>query len=76
MENTSYTIEDLYYNIYYPDRLFYQLTPNDNFKYGLNDSNITADRIQSEMRRKIWLANSPPGWTTTLDEVLAEHYSI
>ena len=74
MANVSYTIEDLYYNIYYPDRVFFQVTESDNLKFGLYEDNIPAERIRKVMKRKIWLTNSPIGWTDALNTVLREYY--
>lgn len=76
MARTSYTVEDLYYNIYYPDRVFFQLTETDNLKFGLYEQGIEADRIRRVMKRKIWLTNSPVGWSDDLDKVLREHYGL
>lgn len=76
MTRQSYTIEDLYYNIYYPDRVFFQLTETDNLKFGLYEEGIEADRIRRVMKRKIWLTNSPVGWTDALDGVLKEYYGL
>ena len=74
MDRVSYTIEDLYYNIYYPRRVFFQLDATDNLKFGLYEQGITAERIRKVMARKIWLTNSPIGWTPALNKVLKEHY--
>ena len=75
MDRVSYTIEDLYYNIYYPRRVFFQLCPEDNLKFGLYEQGITAERIRRVMARKIWLTNSPVGWSADLEAVLAEHFA-
>ena len=74
MSHVSYTVEDLYYNIYYRDRLFFQLAETDNIKFGLYEDGIEADRIRRVMKRKIWLTNSPIGWTPALNTVLKEYY--
>ena len=74
MAHVSYTIEDLYYNIYYADRLFFQLSETDNLKFGLYEDSIDAERIKKVMKRKIWLTNSPVGWTPALNSVLKEYY--
>lgn len=74
MTRVSYTIEDLYYNIYYRDRVFFQLDATDNLKFGLYEDNITEERIRNVMKRKIWLTNSPVGWSAALDNVLCEYY--
>lgn len=75
MDRVSYTIEDLYYNIYYPRRVFFQLDATDNLKFGLYEQGITAERIRRVMARKIWLTNSPVGWSADLEAVLAEHFA-
>lgn len=74
MTHVSYTIEDLYYNIYYRDRVFLQLDATDNLKFGLYEDNITEERIRRVMKRKIWLTNSPVGWSAALDKVLNDYY--
>ncbi|MBQ4230069.1 MAG: hypothetical protein II671_00795 [Salinivirgaceae bacterium] len=75
MDRVSYTIEDLYYNIYYPRRVFFQLDATDNLKFGLYEQGIPAERIRRVMARKIWLTNSPVGWSADLEAVLAEHFA-
>lgn len=74
MERVSYCIEDLYYNIYFENRVFFQLDATDNLKFGLYEDNIDEDRIRKVMARKIWLTNSPIGWSPALNKVLKEHY--
>ena len=76
MARVSYTVEDLYYNIYFKGRVFFQLDDTDNLKFGLYQDDIDADRIRRVMKRKIWLTNSPIGWTKALDGVLHEYYGI
>lgn len=75
MENESYLFEDLYYNIYYPTRLPITIRDEyDNYKAGLYFSNISAEGIRAAMKRKIWVTNSPTGWTDALDGVLNDYY--
>ena len=75
MENESYVIEDLYYNIYYPSRLPIPIRDEyDNLKAGLYFSNISEEGIRAAMKRKIWITNSPNGWTKALDGVLNDYY--
>ena len=77
MDHVSYTFEDLYYNIYFrgqsPIRLNNDL---DDIKFGLYRRGITEEQIRDAAKRKIWLTNSPVGWSDELDKVLREHYGI
>lgn len=75
MENTSYIMEDLYYNIYYADRLPLQLMLLwDNFKCGIYRSNPNFDVIREAFKTKIWIQNSELGWSDKLDEMLCRYY--
>ena len=76
MARVSYTAEDLYYNIYYKDRIFAQVGETDPWKFGLYEDNISAERIEKVMRRKVWLTNSPVGWSDALDGVLSRYYNL
>ena len=75
MDHESYVFENLYYNIYYGNRLPVVIRDEwDNFKAGLYFANIYADGIRAAMKRKIWIQNSPNGWTRDLDTVLKNYY--
>ena len=77
MEHVSYTFEDLYYNIYNKDDKPYRLNQElDDIKFGIYRGNFTEDQLREAAKRKIWLTNSPIGWSQQLDKVLSEHYGI
>ena len=77
MENESYVMEDLYYNIYYPTRIPLQLHIDfDNFKCGIYRRNPRLDYIDRAFKKQIWLQNSPEGWIPYLEEALKRHYCI
>lgn len=77
MGNTSYVMEDLYYNIYYPTRIPLQLhIDHDNFKCGVYRRNPRIDIIRRAFKKQIWITNSPEGWIPALDMMLAEYYGI
>ena len=77
MANTSYVMEDLYYNIYYPTRVPLQLHIDfDNFKCGVYRPNPRKEYIDRAFSRQIWLQNSPEGWIPYLETVLKRHYCI
>ena len=75
MENTSYIMEDLYYNIYHSTRIPYQLDlATDNFKCGVYRSNPNVDAIRRAFRTKIWIQNGVLGWIPELDKILSDYY--
>lgn len=78
MDNTSYVFEDLYYNIYFPDRVPLQLhIDHDNFKCGIYRENPDWNKIRNAFDGgKIWIQNNPRGWSPQLDWMLAEYYGI
>ena len=77
MENVSYTFEDLYYNIYFKDEHPFKLNQElDDIKFGIYRRGITEDQIRNALERKIWITNSPVGWTNELDKILKEYYGI
>lgn len=77
MDNVSYVIEDLYYNIYYPTRIPLQIhIDHDNVKCGVYRSNPCLEYISNAFRDKIWLQNSPEGWIEELEKALMKHYGM
>lgn len=77
MENNSYTIENLYYNTYFPTRIPLQLDMRfDNYKCGIYRENPNFDRIKAAFDGQIWITNSPVGWSERLSKMLAEYYKI
>jgi len=77
MEHNSYIFEDLYFNIYYPNRVPLQLNIDfDNFKCGVYRPNPRIPYIERAFRHKIWIQNSVEGWIPILDQMLAEYYGL
>lgn len=77
MEHNSYIIEDLYFNMYYKDRVPLTLHIDyDNLKCGVYRPNPRWEYIKRALRNKIWIQNSVEGWTSTLDRFLADYYCI
>lgn len=75
MDEESYVMEDLYFNIYYPTRIPLQLNIDyDNLKCGVYRSNPRIDYIKRAFREKIWITNSPEGWVPDLDRLLDEYF--
>lgn len=73
--HNSYVIEDLYYNIFFPERIPLKLNrETDNLKYGLYEDNIPEADIRKALQEKIWITNSNKGFTPTLVKVLEEHF--
>ena len=75
MLHNSYTIEDLYYNIYFKDRIPFQLNKEtDNLKCGIYEKTFPIDKLRQAFKSKIWITNSPVGWIPELPKLLEEHY--
>ena len=77
MINNSYVIEDLYYNIYYKDRIPFRLNyEHDNLKCGIYKSDFSTEELKKAFNNKIWITNSPIGWIPDLPKLLEQHYNI
>lgn len=77
MDNESYVIEDLYYNIYYPNRIPLQLHVDyDNFKCAVGRANPDLNKLYAALKKQIWIQNSVAGWIPQLEKVLKAHYGI
>lgn len=75
MDKTSYVDEDLYYNIYFGDRLATNVhTESQPYKCGIYRSNFEIPAIERAFRDKIWITNSPAGWLPQLDRMLNQYY--
>ena len=77
MEHNSYIFEDLYFNIYYGDRVALTLHIDyDNYKCGVYRPSPRWEYIKRALKDKIWIQNSVEGWTDKLDRFLADYYGI
>lgn len=77
MEHNSYIFEDLYFNIFFSDRIPAQLhVDHDNFKCGVYRSNPRISYIEKAFKDKIWIQNSVEGWIPELDKMLSDYYGI
>ena len=47
----------------------------DNLKLGLY-GDYPEETIREALGRKIWITNSPLGWSEVLDRILKEHYRL
>ena len=62
MFECDYITEDLYFNIYYKDRIPFQLNKEtDNLKCGIYEKNFSIDKLKQAFKSKIWITNSPVG---------------
>lgn len=77
MDNESYVFEDLYFNIFYPDRRPLLLDIRfDNMRCGVWRSNPRIDVIKDAFNSKIWITNSVEGYIPELVRLLKNHYGI
>jgi len=72
MARTSYVMEDLYYNIYEDS----STVMADASKLEVYDPCMDEQTIRAALREKLWINNSPAGWTPVLNKILSEYYSI
>lgn len=77
MAHNSLVVEDLYFNIYYPNRVPFKLnSATDNLKLGIYTTRPDEAEIQRAFEEKIWITNSPDGWQPALWERLEEYYGL
>ena len=77
MENESYVIEDLYFNIYFPIAGAVELDEDsDPYKCGVYTTRPNPERLLSAFQNKIWITNNPDGWQKPLIALLEMHYGI
>ena len=71
--NDSFVVEDVYFNLFHGDEPATKIDGTDRFRLGLNEP-ATPEQIATGMRDKIWITNSPLGWSDTLDRALKNYY--
>ena len=75
MANESYIFEDLYFNIYFADRVPFQLNiEHDNLKCGIYRANPRWELVRRAFKKQIWIQNGVDGWTAQLDQMLNDYY--
>lgn len=75
MSNTSYVVECLYYNYFYPNRVPLQLNIMfDNIRCAIWRSNPRMEIVRAAFEKQIWIVNSPEGYIPELVKLLDEHY--
>lgn len=76
MDNTSYVFETLYYNIYFPKRVAFQLDlQHDNLKCGVYRRDFNVAKLREAFKTKIWITNGVEGWKNPeLEKALKEYY--
>lgn len=77
LDTHSYVVENIYFNMYYPNRVPFKLNAEtDNLKCGIYTKDFPVDTIKKAFRDKIWISNSPVGWSNELDRLLKEYYRV
>ena len=76
MGHVSRVMEDLYYNIYFKDKNPLRLNEDDRFKCGIYRRGANMERVKEAFEKKIWITNSPVGWSDELDKLLSDYYGI
>lgn len=77
LRRRSLSVQSLYFNIYYGDRVPFRLnSATDNLKLGIYTKHPTLDDIRAAFRSKIWLNNSVVGFVPEFYHELEKHYSL
>lgn len=79
MDHESYLMEDLYFNIYYGDRLMHfvgDIASDPFYKCGVYRPNPRLNLIEEAFTKRIWIQNSPDGWIPELEQMLKNYYGL
>lgn len=77
MDRESYVIEDLYYNTYFPDDVPACVKdPDLPYKLGVYSPAVTQEEIRRAIGEKIWITNSPEGWSPALVTELKRYFGF
>ncbi len=77
MTHHSLSIQSMYFNTYFGDRVPFQLNAeSDNIKCGIYKSRPRVEDLQAMFRKKIWINNSTIGFVAPLKKELEKHYGI
>lgn len=68
----SFSIQSLYFNTYFPDRIPFQLNATDNIKFGLYGKTFSKEAFRRALRTKIWINNSVAGFSEEIFEELSQ----
>ena len=71
-DHHSYVVENIYFNALAP-LTYTRIDGKDRYKFGCYDQGYTAEDLDKAFREKIWITNSPEGWTDILDKKLYQH---
>ena len=75
MDKTSFVVEDLYHNIYFPVAGAIEINEDaDNLKCSVYTTRPDPARLRRALDTKIWITNNPDGWQPVLEAVLREHF--
>ena len=77
MDKTSFVLEDLYHNIYFPVAGAVEIDEDsDSLKCGVYTSHPDLRRLERAFHEKVWITNNPTGWVPCLVELLEKYYEI
>ena len=70
---TSYIVENLYFNAFWSNRVPLVLSKGNNLKYPVQGAFIRKE-VEAAFKEKIWIYTSVNGWCEELEAMLEEHY--
>jgi len=78
MEHESYVMEDLYFNMFFSNRLSVNVFDTDDneqpFLRGVYRPDPRVEKIEEALKNRIWINNAKEGWCPALDRILYKHY--
>ena len=74
-DHTSYVVENLYFNRLFEGRIPLKLNGTDNLKYAVDTNPYDLLWLEDALTSKIFITNSPSGWSRELEERLRKHYN-
>ena len=75
--NTSYVVENLYFNKYHSNDDYIVIEEDsNNYQFKLWDKRKTINDFRCGIQDKMWVCNSVFGWMPEMEEALREHYSL
>lgn len=72
---TSYVVENLYFNAFHSNRVPLVLSKGNNLKWPFQSKFVPAE-FDAALATKVWVYNSVGGWCEELEERLRKHYNL
>lgn len=72
--NNSCVLENVYFNTYHAKDKAVLIDDKSKYRFALNRKNVSTKAIEDAIKNRIWIVNSPLGWSDRLEKLLLKHY--